>query len=132
MRRIRATTEEEPLARPLRDALGEIAGAAIVLDPELHIATATARAEELLGFPVPRGASAVRLLCGGSVKRPLAEALAAGRPVEALIPRPTREGDALVRVRARPLGERKRSGWLLLLEDAGESGTEGPVLFHGM
>ena len=101
---------------PLADALAEVAGAAIVLDPELRVAASTSLAETLLGFPVPAGESAAKLLCGESVKRPLAEALAAGRPVEALIPRPKSSGDALVRVRSLPLGDAaRRSGWLLLL-----------------
>src|SRR5262245_5572563 len=100
---------------PLTDALAEVAGAAIVLDPELRVAASTSSAEELLGFSVPIGESATKLLCGQSVKRPLAEALAAGRPVDALIPRPKQSGDMLVRVRALPLGDRRnRSGWLLL------------------
>jgi transcriptional regulator with PAS, ATPase and Fis domain len=120
----------------LADALCEVAGAAMVLDPELRVVAATAFAEELLGFPLPRGESAVRLLCGESIERPLAEALAEGRSVEALLPRPTLAGDTRVRVRALPLGERHGrtafSGWLLLLEDAGEAGGEGAVEFHGI
>ena len=115
------------------DALGEVAGAAIVLDTELRVAVATPLAEKLLGFPVLLGESAAKLLCGESVKRPLAEALAAGQPVEALIPRPQQSGDRLVRVRALPLGAPgQRTGWLLLLDTAGEAGGDGPVLFHGI
>ena len=118
---------------PLPDALAEVAGAAIVLDPELRVAVATSLAEDLLGFHVPVGESVAKLLCGDSVKRPLAEALAAGRPIEALIPRPKQSGDTLVRVRSLPLGDPgRRSGWLLLLDDAGEAGGEGAVHFHGM
>jgi transcriptional regulator with PAS, ATPase and Fis domain len=118
---------------PFSDALGEVAGAAIVLDTELRVAVATSLAEKLLGFPVLFGESAAKLLCGESVKRPLAEALAAGQPVEALIPRPMQSGDGLVRVRALPLGAPgQRTGWLLLLDAAGEAGGDGPVLFHGI
>ena len=119
---------------PFADALGEVAGAAIVLDTGLRVVVATSLAEELLGFAVPLGESAAKLLCGEAVKRPLAEALAAGRPALAVIPRPRKErGDALVRVRALPLGApEQRTGWLLLLDDAGEAGAEGPVFFHGM
>jgi transcriptional regulator with PAS, ATPase and Fis domain len=119
---------------PLADALGEVAGAAIVLDPDLRVTAATplVEVEALLGFPVPRGESAAKVLCGESVKRPIAEALAEGRPIDALIPRPKGDGDALVRVRALPLGGAERSGWLLLLDDAGEADAEGPILFHGM
>jgi transcriptional regulator with PAS, ATPase and Fis domain len=118
---------------PVPAALAEVAGAAVVLDADLRVALATPRAVELLGFPIPVGESAVKLLCGGSMKRPLAEGLAAGQPVEALIPRPRQSGDMLVRVRSLPLGELgHRTGWLLLLDDAGEAGGEGPVNFRGL
>jgi transcriptional regulator with PAS, ATPase and Fis domain len=118
---------------PLTLALGELAGAAIVLDPELRITAATSLAVDLLGFPVPIGENAAKVMCGESVKRPLAEGLAEGRPVEALIPRPKRSGDTLIRVRSLPLGDpRRRAGWLLLLEDAGHAGEEGPIEFRGI
>ncbi|MFO0758441.1 MAG: sigma 54-interacting transcriptional regulator [Byssovorax sp.] len=116
-----------------RDALDELSGAAILLDPDLAILLATPAAEALLGFSIARGESAVKILCGGSAKRPVAEALAAGRPVEALLERPRGDKDTLLRVRSLPLGPPDaRSGWLLLLEDAGEAGAEGPTFFHGM
>ena len=118
---------------PIADALRELAGAAIVLDPDLRVVASTALAEELLGFPVPLGESAPKLICGESMRRPIAEGLAEGRAVEAIIPRPTRGGDSLVRVRSMPLGEpSRRSGWLLLLDDAGRAGEEGPIEFRGM
>jgi transcriptional regulator with PAS, ATPase and Fis domain len=124
---------DEPSLGPCRDALAELSGAAILLDPELAILLATPAAEALLGFTIARGENAIKLLCGGSAKRPVAEALAAGRSVEALLERPRGSGDSLIRVRSLPLGPpEQRSGWLLLLEDAGESGAEGPTFFHGM
>jgi transcriptional regulator with PAS, ATPase and Fis domain len=121
---------------PVSLALGELGGAVIVLDRELRIAAATPGAAALLGFPPPIGEKAVRVLCGEAPRRPIAEALAAGRPVEATIPRPNRSGDTLVRVRALPLGasgaSESRAGWLLLLEDVGAASAEGAVDFHGI
>jgi two-component system response regulator AtoC len=129
----RARKHDEPDLAPCRDALAELSGAAILLDPQLSILLATPPAEALLGFSIAPGESAVKLLCGGSAKRPVAEALAAGRPVEALIERPRGATDSLIRVRSLPLGPPEaQSGWLLLLEDAGEAGAEGPTFFHGM
>jgi transcriptional regulator with PAS, ATPase and Fis domain len=116
-------------AELLPAALGAAAGPVLVLDAGLRVAAASPEAEALLGFPVPLGASAPQLLCGDGPKRPVAEALAEGRSVQAVVPRPL-DVSALLRVRAVPVGERQ--GWLLLLEDAGEAAPEGPVLFHGM
>ena len=117
----------------LGDALSAVVGAALLLDDELRVELATPEAEELLGFDVPLGASAPKLLCGNAAKRPVAEALAEGRAVQALIPRPARGGgDRMLKVRSLPLGRRgKKAGWLLLLDDAGAHAA-GPVLFHGM
>ncbi|APR75772.1 Nitrogen regulation protein NtrC [Minicystis rosea] len=134
MEPMRKRSASDPRERePVSAALAAVAGAAIVLDTELRVVAATSAVESLLGFPVPMGVSAPKLLCGESSKRPLAEALVAGRSIEALIPRPTQAGNTLVRVRSLPLGEAShRSGFLLLLDDAGEAGGEGPVCFHGM
>ncbi|MCC6559487.1 MAG: sigma 54-interacting transcriptional regulator [Polyangiaceae bacterium] len=115
-------------------AFGDVCGAALVLDADLRVLLSTAAAEELLGFDVPLGASAPKLLCGQAMKRPLAEALAEGRPVQAVIPRPRPGAESqLVRVRATPLGAAgARSGWLLFLQDAAGALADGEVLFHGM
>jgi transcriptional regulator of acetoin/glycerol metabolism len=101
-------------------AVGELAGAAIVLDRELRIVAATPEAEELAGGPLPAGSSAPKLLCGDAIDRPMADALAAGRSVVASIPRPRREGgERAVRVRTLPLGAGSdRAGWLLLMDEA--------------
>lgn len=113
-------------------ALGAAAGAAIVLDDDLRVVVATSEAERICGGPVPVGLSAPAFLCGERPKRPLAEALAAGRAVEAVIPRPS-DGRRLMRVRAaRIAGASSRLGWMLTLEDAGELGKDESVLFHGM
>jgi transcriptional regulator with PAS, ATPase and Fis domain len=122
----------EPTAL-LADALSASVGAALLLDTGLRVALATPEAEQLLGFDVPIGASAPKLLCGSAPKRPFAEALAEGRSVEALIPRVTRAGAPhMLKVRSLPVGRNgKTTGWLVLLDDAGAHAAE-PVLFHGI
>ena len=114
-------------------ALEELGGAAVVvLDRELRILAASPRAEAMLG-EVPLGVSAPKLLCGDSAKRPVAEALAAGRPVTASVPRPGRRGEArTLRVSAVPVHhEGTRVGWALLLDEQVPI-DDGPELFHGM
>ena len=116
------------------DAVALAAGTALVLDRELKVRLATPGVAQLLGFDVPLGVSAPKLLCGESVKRPLAEALAAGRPVQALLERPkTGSGARALRVRSLLITrEGSITGWLLFLEDATGSSADGPVQFHGM
>ncbi len=90
--------------RILEDALGLAAGTALVLDRELRVRLATPGVSNLLGFDVPLGASAPKLLCGQALKRPLAEALAEGLPVQALLHRPTTgTGARALRVRSIPI-----------------------------
>lgn len=119
----------------LASAIGTTVGAAIVLDSELRVVLATPDAAAVIGADIPMGVSAPAFLCGNRQKRPMAEALAEGRRVETTIPRPS-DGKRLVRVRATPLGEKAEEGapdgWLLTLEDAGLSGEDETVLFHGM
>jgi transcriptional regulator with PAS, ATPase and Fis domain len=118
----------------LRAALEEVCGASIVLDNALHVALASLSADALLGIDVPLGVSAPKLLCGESTRRPLAEALAEGRPVQATIARPMRGGgERLVRVRSIPLVVgRSREGWLLFFEEAAGAAADGAVEFHGI
>jgi transcriptional regulator with PAS, ATPase and Fis domain len=114
-------------------AIEALAGAALVLDAELRVVSATPAAEDLLGFSVTPGVHATRLLCGSRTQRPVAEALAAGRPVTALVPHPGTHDTRRLAVRALPLEHDQSSvGWLLLLSDAHTSDEPGPVLFHGM
>jgi transcriptional regulator with PAS, ATPase and Fis domain len=107
-------------------------GAALVLDREQRVRGVTPSAIALLGFPVPLGAAAAKLLCGDAPKRPVAEALAEGRAIEAQIP------DALgrprqIRVRTVPLRNNSRVlGALVLLSEGDALGDSGPLLFHGM
>ena len=125
--RSRATPEDVTLA-----ALEELGGGAVVvLDRELKVIASTARADALLGV-LPRGVSAPKLLCGDSAKRPLAEALAAGRAMTATIPRPSRGAEHLLRVSAVPVHHAEaRVGWALLIDEEAVAG-DGPELFHGM
>ncbi len=119
-------------ADPLALAVQETSGPAIVLDGALRIVLATPAAEALLGFQVPVGASAPKILCGEATRRPVAEALAAGRPTQALLPRPTlADPSRVLRIRTAPLGKAKE-GWLVFLEEAKGTAAEGEVLFHGM
>lgn len=113
-------------------ALSVTVGAAIVLDAELRVLLATEEAVALLGYDVPVGASAPKLLCGGAPKRPFAEALAEGRPARALLPQASKTGvDRVLEVRSLPLAHAGTKGWLLLL-DAAHAHTSEPVNFHGM
>jgi transcriptional regulator with PAS, ATPase and Fis domain len=115
--------------------LGELIGAALVLDRQLRIRLATPAAEAVLGSVVPIGASAATLLCGDRPKRPFAEALIEGVAFQAVIPHPGRPGgDARVRVRSVPIADpagRSPIGWVIHLA-AVEHGDGAPVFFHGM
>ena len=113
-------------------ALDELAGAAVVLDDQLRIRAASTAASDVLGFDAPLGASASTVLCGDRPERPFAEALVAGTPFQAIIPRPRGHAGERIRVRSVPLGgEAKPAGWLVHLYPlAGDDET--PVEFHGM
>ena len=128
-----STPREPPIDRLIDAALAATSGACMVLDEGLRVRFATASAAALLGCAVPRGVSAPALLCGDKPKRPVAEALAAGEPVHALVPRPGGDDEHLVRIRSVPLGTGKKPlGWLLTLQDAGAIGSDRTVEFHGM
>ena len=116
------------------EALTEVSGAAVVIDRELRIVLVSPAVRALLGFDLPLGEAAPKVLCGTAPKRPIAEALVAGRPVVATIDVPRAAGpDRRVTVRSLPLGPRGEPiGFLLLMSDAGVADEEGPVLFHGM
>jgi transcriptional regulator with PAS, ATPase and Fis domain len=117
-------------------ALDELVGAALVLDAQLRVRAASRAAEEVLGFEVPIGASAATLLCGDRPKRPFAEALAAGLPFQAVIPRPGRREPTSreqVRVRSVPVGDGAEAlGWIVHVAPAPGGDAAEPVLFHGM
>jgi transcriptional regulator with PAS, ATPase and Fis domain len=113
-------------------ALDVAIGATLLLDAQLCVLASSDGARELLGEKVPRGVSAAALLCGDRKKRPIAEALAEGRAVEAIIPRAD-DHRRLLKVRSLPLrkANKKPHAWLLVLEDAGDVDASD-VLFHGM
>lgn len=118
-------------------ALQETAGTAIVLDPELRVVAFTSDAPDVVGGTIPVGIFAPRVLCGAGPQRPVADALAAGRPVLAEVRRPSASGaNRMVRVRALPLREEggEIGGWLLLLSlEAWEvSAADERVEFWGM
>jgi two-component system response regulator AtoC len=110
-------------------ALGALAGAVLVLDADLRVLTVSPEAAALLGHTPAPGRSAVAVLCGDTPERPVAEALSAGRPVDAVIPHPAALSGRTLRVRARPL---EGAGWVLLLEEGDADGDDAPVCFHGM
>ena len=130
----RARDDVSSLVALAGEALAEVSGAAIVVDPGLRIVLVSPLVRELLGFDLPLGELAPKVLCGDAPKRPVAEALVAGRPVIATIDVPRAAGpDRRVTVRSLPLGPAgARTGFLLLMSDAGLADEEGPVLFHGM
>ena len=113
-------------------ALEGLAGAALVLDERRRVRLATPAAAKLLRTKIPRGALVTDLLCGGRTKRPLADALDAGQPVRAVIPMPGGPPGRLLQVSAIPHPAPHPRAFVLLLEAASESTSEGPVLFHGM
>lgn len=100
-------------------ALAEVAGAAVVLDPELRIVEFTEQAPELVGGPIPIGVNAAKVLCGTGEVRPVAEALSRGEAVTAEVERPLPDGSLrFITVRAAPLRrEGGLDGWLLLLDE---------------
>jgi transcriptional regulator with PAS, ATPase and Fis domain len=118
----------------LRAALGAVAGAALVLDHARRVRLATPEAEELLGAHVPVGVLATAVLCGASrAKRPLAEALEAGRPVQTVIALPgAAHAGRSLRVRVIPSPPPDPEALVVLLEEAGSGAAQGSVLFHGM
>jgi len=128
-RSIRPRLTAEDIALATIEELG--GGAIVVLDRELRVVASTARAGALLG-DIPRGVLLPKLLCGGSAKRPVAEALAAGRAVTASVARPGREGERTLRVSAAPVHRQgARVGWALHVDEE-PAAPDGPELFHGL
>jgi transcriptional regulator with PAS, ATPase and Fis domain len=114
----------------LLSAIEELAGAVMVLDGELRVLAATPEAERLVGAPIENMARASALLCGDGPERPVAEALAEGRPVSAYVHRPgPGDVDRVLRVRATPLTD---GGYVLLLDDQGEDSADGIISQWGI
>jgi transcriptional regulator with PAS, ATPase and Fis domain len=122
----------EDIVKAATAALDMAVGPALLLDSHLRVLAASAGARALLG-EIPDGVSAPALLCGDRKKRPIADALADGRAVQALIPHGD-DAQRQLKVRSLPLlahGSKKPFAWLLLLEDAGDV-VSGEVVFHAM
>jgi transcriptional regulator with PAS, ATPase and Fis domain len=113
-------------------ALEGLVGAALVLDARRRVRLATPEAAKLLRTKIPRGVLVTDLLCAGRTKRPLADALDAGQPVRAVIPMPGGPPGRLLDVRAIPHPPEAPRAFVLLLEAASASASDGPILFHGM
>jgi transcriptional regulator with PAS, ATPase and Fis domain len=130
----------EPLDAAAQDrqligaAVGQLVGAALLLDAQLRVRLATPAATQLLGSKLPLGTAATTLLCGDRPQRPFAEALADGLAVQAVIPHPLHAG-AQLRARSVPVlgddGEARPIGWMIYLA-AVAVGDGEPVQFHGM
>ena len=134
MKRMAAVKHARPDTEAvLVSALEELGGGAVmILDAELRILASSPAADELLGGAAPIGARAPKVLCGGAVERPVAQALAAGRAVTATIPRPHQKGERALRVTTAPVHrDGQRVGWVLSFREEALS-ADGPVLFHGM
>ena len=116
----------------LSTALDALAGPALVLDATRRIRFATTGARTLLGRDIPIGVTAASFLCGNRSKRPVSDALDAGRPVSAIIPLPGRADGASLRVRVIPHPARRPLAFVVLLEPEAAASGAGPVLFHGM
>jgi transcriptional regulator with PAS, ATPase and Fis domain len=132
----RRRNDEVPVEHLLLAALEDLAGPALILDARLGVVHATESAEDLVGTSIPLGISASKLLCGGAVNRPIAEALAKGVPVTGNVQRPTPGGpERSLIVRATPIERHgARIGWVLGLdvESFGDGDVDAPLLFHSM
>ena len=117
-------------------ALEQAIGPALVLDHDLRIVAVAGDVAGLLGFDAPMGVAAPKVLCGTSDQRPIAEALAEGRPVSADVPRTGRDGSMVnIQVRAVPLLDGEECiGWLLSLSaDSWATEEDGnAVEVHGI
>jgi transcriptional regulator with PAS, ATPase and Fis domain len=120
-------------------AIEDLGVACAVLDPRLAIVEATPSADALTHGALVRGASIVKVLCGDAEHRPIAEALAAGRPASGAIVKPGPDGVVrTLEVRASPIQRHgRRAGWLVLFARPDDEATDhatdtAPVLFHGM
>jgi transcriptional regulator with PAS, ATPase and Fis domain len=127
---------EDATARLLELAIEDLGFACAVLDPQLAIVAATPEADRLTEGALVRGITIVKALCGDAPERPIAEALAAGRPARGAIVRPDRDGVMrTLEVSASPIErDGTRAGWVVILarRDAGDSDVDAPVMFHRM
>ncbi len=119
---------------PTELALAALGDAVIVLDVDLCVVTATARARQLISDPLLVGTRLAKLLCGQSLERPVAEALASGDAVTAEVMRLVGEGrEHALQVQATPLRrDKKQQGYLVRLRWAPDADSEERVGLHGI
>ncbi|MEO8701461.1 MAG: sigma 54-interacting transcriptional regulator [Kofleriaceae bacterium] len=116
-------------------ALEDLGAACAVLDADLAIVEVTPSAHALTEGALVRGVSLVKALCGDAPQRPIAEALAAGRPASGAVVRPDANGVMrTLEVRASPIvRDGRRVGWLVVFSRHDEHGeADAPLQFHGM
>src|SRR5688572_4044152 len=82
---------DEPM-RLLTSAIEELGGACAILDARLAVVAATPSADAITDGALVRGTSLVKAMCGDAPQRPIADALAAGRPVSGAIVKPDTSG----------------------------------------
>lgn len=122
--------------RLLTLAIEDLGVACAVLDAQLAIVEATPSADVLTDGALVRGMSIVKAMCGDAPQRPIAEALAAGRPAHGAIVKPDASGVMrTLEVRVSPIQrDGKRLGWLVVFSRPDELGAaaDAPLLYHGM
>jgi transcriptional regulator with PAS, ATPase and Fis domain len=120
----------------LQGALSKLGGAVLVLDDELLVRAFSVEAAGLLDTPIVLGARAVDVLCGDRLERPVAQALARGKPVTSTVVRPRIDGTLQhLFVRAHPIdsGEARARGFVVQLEEVDPSETgDAPEVLEGI
>jgi transcriptional regulator with PAS, ATPase and Fis domain len=119
----------------LRGALSKLGGAVLVLDDDLLVRACSMEAAELLDAPIVLGTRAVDVLCGDRLDRPVAQALARGKPVTSTVVRPRVDGSLQhLFVRAHPIeGDDTVLGFVVQLEEVDPSATgDAPEVLEGI
>ena len=113
-------------------ALHELAGSALVLDGSLRIVAKSPAAELLLGGEVQLGTDAPTRVCGPAKRADLAELFSIGRAFSSRLDS-NAEASRPLSLSCLPLASgQARPAWLVLLKEAAENRSDGPVEFHGM
>lgn len=141
----RGTTREEPRSDGeleitlretlLRGALSKLGGAVLVLDEDLLVRACSMEAAALLDAPIVLGTRAVDVLCGDRLDRPVAQALARGKPVTSTVVRPRVDGSLQhLFVRAHPIeSDGAITGFVVQLEEVDPSATgDAPEVLEGI
>ncbi|MSP71109.1 MAG: sigma-54-dependent Fis family transcriptional regulator [Myxococcales bacterium] len=113
-------------------ALHELAGSALILDGSLRIVAKSPAAEILLGGEVQLGTDAPTRLCEPAKRADLAELFSIGRAFSSRLDS-NAEASRPLSLSCLPLASgQARPAWLILLKEAAENRSDGPVEFHGM